>query len=97
MISELFPEAIQILDKYHLIENIHEYAEYIFNDDMKKVEKFKNKILGYCYSNKYNLIVKELNKYKDISIPKTICNLPVYLENNKDKINYSKYEHNGCL
>ena len=95
MISELFPEAIQILDKYHLIENIHEYAEYIFNDDMKKVEKFKNKILGYCYSNEYNLIVKELNKYKDISIPKTICNLPVYLENNKDKINYSRYEHNG--
>ena len=95
MINELFPEAIQILDKFHLIENIYEYAKYIFNEDMKKVEKFKNKIIDYCYSNEYNLIVKELNKYKNISIPKTTCNLPVYLENNKDKINYSKYEHNG--
>ena len=95
MINELFPEAIQILDKFHMIENIYEYAKYIFNEDMKKVEKFKNKIIDYCYSNEYNLIVKELNKYKDISIPKTICNLPIYLENNKDKINYSKYEHNG--
>ena len=93
MINELFPEAIQILDKFHLIENIYEYAKYIFNEDMKKVEKFKNKIIGYCYSNEYNLIVKELNKYKNIIIPKTICNLPIYLENNKDKINYSKYEH----
>ncbi len=95
MINELFPEAIQILDKFHLIENIYEYAKYIFNEDMIKVEKFKNKIIDYCYSNEYNLIVKELNKYKNISIPKTICNLPIYLENNKDKINYFKYEHSG--
>jgi hypothetical protein len=95
MINELFPEAIQILDKFHLIENIYEYAKYVFDEDMIKVEKFKNKIIDYCYSNEYNLIVKELNKYRDISIPRTICNLPVYLENNKDKINYSKYEHNG--
>lgn len=95
MISELFPEAIQILDKYHLIENIYEYAKFIFNEDIKKVEKFKDKIIDYCYSREYNLIIKELNKYKDIVLPKTICNLPVYLENNKDKINYSLYEHNG--
>lgn len=95
MINELFPEAIQILDKFHLIENIYEYAKYIFNEDIKKVEKFKDKIIDYCYSNEYNLIVKELNKYKNISIPKTTCNLPVYLENNKDKINYSKYEHSS--
>lgn len=95
MINELFPEAIQILDKYHLIENIYEYANYIFGEDKKKVERFKDKIIGYCYSNEYNLIVKELKKYKDIAIPKNICNLSIYLENNKDKIDYSKYEHNG--
>lgn len=95
MISELFPEAIQILDKFHLIENIYDYGKFIFNDDIKKVEKLKDKIIGYCYSNEYNLIVKELKKYNDIPIPKTVCNLPVYLENNKDKIHYATYEHNG--
>ena len=95
MIEELFPEAIQILDKFHLIENIYDYAKYIFNEDMKKVEKFKDKIIGYCYSREYNLIVKELKKYKNVTIPKTVCNLPVYLENNKNKIDYSTYEHNG--
>lgn len=95
MINELFPEAIQILDKYHLIENIYDYGKFIFNEDINKVEKFKDKIIGYCYSKEYNLIIKELKKYKDINIPKTICNLPVYLENNKDKINYSLYEHNN--
>ena len=95
MIDELFPEAIQILDKFHLIENIYDYAKFIFNDDIKKVEKFKDKIIGYCYSKEYNLIVKELKKYKDITIPKTVCNLPIYLENNKNKIDYSTYEHNG--
>ena len=95
MIEELFPEAIQILDKFHLIENIYDYAKYIFNEDMKKAEKFKDKIIGYCYSREYNLIVKELKKYKGVTIPKTVCNLPVYLENNKNKIDYSTYEHNG--
>ncbi len=95
MISELFPEAIQILDKFHLIENIYEYGKFIFNDNMKKVERFKDKIIGYCYSKEYKLIVKELKKYENIKLPKTICNLPVYIENNKDKIDYSTYEHNG--
>lgn len=95
MISELFPEAIQILDKFHLIENIYQYSNFVFNEDRKKSEKFKNKIIDYCYSNEYNLIIKELNKYKDIKIPIGVCNLPIYLEHNKDKINYSKYEHNG--
>lgn len=95
MIKELFPKAIQILDKFHLIENIYQYGKYIFNDDTKKVEKFKDKIISYCNSNEYNLIVKELSKYKKINIPNTICNLPVYLEHNKDKICYSLYENNG--
>lgn len=94
-INELFPEAIQILDKYHLIENIYQYGKFIFNDDIKEVENFKDKIIGYCYSNEYNLIVKELKKYKEIKLPQTICNLPVYLKHNKDKIDYSTYEHNG--
>jgi hypothetical protein len=83
------------LDKYHLIENIHKYGNFIFNGDAKKIETFKSKIIGYCYSNEYNLITKELKKYKDIKIPIEICNLPIYLENNKDKIDYSRYEHNG--
>ncbi len=95
MINELFPEAIQILDKFHLIENIYQYANFVFNEDKKKVEKFKDKIIGYCYSNEYNLIFKELKKYQVITLPSGICNLPIYLENNKDKIDYSKYEHNG--
>lgn len=94
MISELFPEAIQILDKFHLIENIYDYGKFVFNDDVKKVEKFKDKIIGYCYSKEYNLIVKELKKYKDKKIPKNVCNLPIYLENNKNKIDYSRYEKN---
>ena len=95
MISELFPEAIQILDKYHLIENIYDYGKFIFNEDMKKIERFKDKIIGYCYSREYKQIEKELKKYKDIKVPSTICNLPIYLKNNKDKIDYSTYEHNG--
>lgn len=95
MINELFPEAIQILDKYHLIENIYEYGKFIFNEELVKVEEFKNKLINYCNSNRYDLITKELDKYQNINIPDSVCKLPVYLENNKDKIYYSLYEQNG--
>ena len=95
MITELFPEAIQILDKFHLIENIYEYGNYVLNENKKKVEIFKEKIVGYCYSNEYNLIKKELKKYSKVEIPTSVCNLPTYIENNKDKIDYSTYEHNN--
>ena len=44
MINELFPKAIQMLDKYHLIENINEYGNFIFNGDTPKIEELKNKI-----------------------------------------------------
>ena len=95
MINELFPEAIQILDKYHLIENINEYGNFIFNGDTQKVEEFKNKIINFCYSKNYDEITKELKKYQHIKIPSSVCNLPVYLENNKNKIDYATYESNG--
>ncbi len=64
---------------------------------IKKVEMFKEKIIGYCYSREHNKIQRELKKYSNISIPSTICNLPTYIENNKDKIDYSTYEHNNCF
>ncbi len=56
MIHELFPNVIQILDKYHLIENIYDYGKLIFFDDMVKAEKFKDIIIGYYYSREYYLI-----------------------------------------
>ena len=62
---------------------------------LKKVEIFKEKIIGYCYANEYNLIKKELKKYSKVKIPTSVCNLPTYIENNKDKIDYSTYEHNN--
>jgi len=33
MINEHYPDAVQILDKFHLIENISEYAKIIFKDN----------------------------------------------------------------
>ena len=47
IITELFPEAIQILDKFHLIENIYEYGNYVLNDDKKSrnVQGKNNRIL----------------------------------------------------
>lgn len=77
------------------IENIYEYGNYVLKENKKKVENFKNKIVGYCYSAEYDLIQKELKKYGKIELPTTICNLPTYIENNKDKINYSTYERNN--
>ena len=36
MITELFPKAIQILDKFHLIESIYQYGNYVLNEERLK-------------------------------------------------------------
>ena len=40
MLNELFPDAIQILDKFHLLENINNYAKVIFKDNTVKIKNF---------------------------------------------------------
>ena len=51
-------------NKLRIWNEKYDYGKFVLNGDMKKVEIFKDKIIGFCYSNEYNLIVKELKSTK---------------------------------
>lgn len=95
MLNELFPDAIQILDKFHLLENIGDYAKAIFKDNERKVKNFVDRTFERILNKEFNLIYSELRKYKNLSLPTGTVNLETYIKNNENKIDYRYYEAQG--
>lgn len=95
MINEFYPDAIQILDLFHLKENIHEYAKVIFKDNERKIKNFYERTIERIYNQEFDLIFKELKLYKDIKLPTGVVNLVTYIKNNINKMDYRKYEKNN--
>ena len=91
--NELFPEAVQILDLYHLKENIYNYAKYKFSGNEKEyvpwAEIFIDKIEKGKTEEALSLLPEEE------SLPANIVNLRTYITNNIDRIDYPKYKENG--
>jgi hypothetical protein len=46
--EEIFPDALQILDFYHLTENIYSFGKYLFQGDSKQYTPGRNNLL-FCY------------------------------------------------
>lgn len=95
MINEHYPDAIQILDKFHLIENIAEYAKAVFGDDKIKIKNFIDRIMDRILNKEFNEIYEELKLYEDLKIPTGVVNLSTYIKNNENKMDYRTYESNG--
>lgn len=95
MINEFYPDAIQILDLFHLKENIHEYAKVIFKDNERKIKNFYERTIERIYNQEFDLIFKELKLYEDIKLPTGVINLVTYIKNNINKIDYREYEKNN--
>ena len=91
--KELFPEAVQILDLYHLKENIYAYAKHRFAHNEKEyvpwAEAFIDKI------EKGNKEEALLLLPADEKLPANIVNLRTYINNNIDKIDYPEYKAKG--
>lgn len=89
--KELFPNAIEILDYYHLKENVYEYYNELYKDDAVKAKKEAKKIVKMIDEGKE--ISKILKKIPVIeNRPESVVNLPNYIDNNKDRIDYPQYK-----
>ena len=95
MLNELFPDAIQILDKFHLLENIGSYAKVIFKDNTVKIKNFVERTYEKIINKEFNLIYRELKKYGNICMPAGTVNLESYIRNNESKMDYRYYEKQG--
>jgi hypothetical protein len=97
MCDDIFPDAIQILDYYHLEENIYDFAKSIFGNDESKYKPWASMIIQYIMDNNIYKALSEIYRYSDHKLPAGTVNLKTYINNNIDKINYEEYKSNKWM
>jgi hypothetical protein len=93
MCNEIFPDALQILDLYHLKENVYTYAKEKFNQDEKTYVPWAERTIDLLEKGEADMVLNELSQEEN-SATKTV-NLKTYIENNKEKIRYNEYRAKG--
>jgi hypothetical protein len=92
--DDIFPDGIQILDLFHLKENIFSYGKYIFNDDPKQYNPWAKQVIDKIelgHTDEALALIPELTD----NAPAGVVNLRTYIENNRGKINYPDYKAKG--
>jgi hypothetical protein len=95
MKDELFPDAQQILDYYHLCENVTNFAKSVFllvEDKYKPWAENVNKLLK---ASKTSEAIEEIRRLGKNRIKKCNHNLEQYIVNNIDNIDYASYIEKG--
>jgi hypothetical protein len=94
MAEELFPDAQQVLDYYHLCENVNTFAKHLFKMDESKYRPWAKEICGKLKKGEYQRVLNELRP-----LQRTPDNSPVnlfgYITNNVNNIDYAAYEKKG--
>ena len=93
MCKELFPDAVQILDLYHLKENVYTYAKHKFKQDASKYTPWAESVNSKLENGRYEEVISSLPEGE--KLPTNVVNLRTYLENNMEKINYPAYKKQG--
>jgi hypothetical protein len=90
-----FPDAQQILDYWHLCENVSEFAKNVFSQDEKKYKPWANKV---CELMKESKTLDALSMIKSLTksqLKKSSFDLAQYIHNNIDNVNYKSYISKG--
>ena len=95
MSLELFPDAIQILDFFHLKENMYDFGKYLYPNNEKEYTKWAETIMDKLHDSLTLDVLDYLKQYNDLELPKSVDNPYTYLYNNKDKVDYKFYRDNG--
>lgn len=93
--KEIFPDAIQILDKFHLEENLFSYARYKYGEDEKAYTKWVKMLMKYIEKGNKEKALKVLKKEDYSKLPTGVPNILGYVKNNIDKIDYQNYKERG--
>ena len=93
--NELFPDAQQILDLFHLKENTYEFAKQIFNDKKEKYEPWAEDICKRLEDGKWQEVLQRLEQFKNVPAKQGFVNLHTYIDNNRENIDYPSYKAMG--
>ena len=93
MRDELFPDAQQILDFYHLCENVNTYAKSLFGQEPSQYSEWANEMCALLKKSKWQSVLDDLEKRKKPSgCP---IDLRGYIVNNIPNIDYVHYQNEG--
>lgn len=90
IVNELFPEAVHILDLYHVKEHVHAFGKWIIKDE-KQAAEWINNIIEMIEDSRTEEVLKILEPYKDTKCPVNVLNLHTYINNHKQCMNYKAY------
>jgi hypothetical protein len=95
MVEEIFPDAQQILDYFHLCENVNTYAKYLFNMDESKYRPWAKDICNQLKDSKHRLVLREIESFKNKKPGGCPVQLHGYISNNVNNIDYATYQKKG--
>jgi len=95
MVEDYFPDAQQILDFYHLCENVYQYARHYFKMDESKYKEWAEKACIALKKSQYASVLEELKSHSTGHMSKCPVNLHGYITNNVNNIDYATYEQKG--
>ena len=93
--NEIFPDAQQILDYYHLCENVHTFAKHLFKMNEDKYRPWARDICSALKKSNANQVSTELSSPKFTQPGGCPVNLYGYINNNIGNIDYAKYLKKG--
>ena len=95
MCDELFPDAVQILDYYHMAENVSNFSKYLYSDNEVKAKGWRKDVMTKLENGNLDEVLKDLPDVTGKKLPINVPNLKIYLENNRSRMNYTDYELKG--
>ena len=95
MCEELFPDAVQILDYYHLSENVHKFGRFLYPENDIEMKRWSKNILNKIDKGQIDEVIGGLPDIKGKKLPVQTPNLKVYLDNNRKRIDYKDYKEKG--
>jgi hypothetical protein len=94
-----FPDAVQILDWYHLSQHVHEAAALLYGEGSTAAQRFSQSRLNELWEGRLGATRRRLRELRKRSRSPTkreaLRKLLVYLENNRRRIDYPRYRALG--
>jgi len=92
-IEDAFPEAVSVLDYYHVCEHLHSFANVAFSDETKR-KKWTDKQKELLLQSKVTTVIKNIkrqnNEFKEGLL------LINYYTNNASRMDYKQYKNVGA-
>jgi hypothetical protein len=93
--EDIFPGCVQILDFYHLAENIYSFGKYLFNNDEKKYTPWAEGLLYLLKNSRTAEALEKLKEFSGKTYSDGIVNPHTYITNNLNKVDYAEYKRLG--